>query len=53
MYFFTADTHIGHDNIISHCNRPFENEIEMTSEIINRHIFVEKLHFSQTEFEEL
>jgi calcineurin-like phosphoesterase family protein len=30
MYWFTADTHFGHGNIIKHCNRPFMNEQEKT-----------------------
>jgi calcineurin-like phosphoesterase family protein len=37
MYFFTADEHYGHVNIIRFCNRPFENSFEMDNEIIRRH----------------
>lgn len=28
MWFFTADLHLKHNNIIKYCNRPFQNEIE-------------------------
>ena len=37
MYFFTADEHYGHSNIIRYCNRPFKNSGEMDAEIIKRH----------------
>ena len=37
MYFFTADEHYGHNNIIRYCERPFENVYEMDNEIIARH----------------
>lgn len=37
MYFFTSDEHYFHTNIIRYCNRPFENVIEMTDELIKRH----------------
>ena len=37
MYFFTADQHLGHSNIIRFCNRPFKNVYEMDKEIIKRH----------------
>ncbi|WP_310622216.1 metallophosphoesterase family protein [Flexibacterium corallicola] len=36
MYFFTADTHFGHDAIIEHCNRPFANSEDQTSQLIER-----------------
>lgn len=39
MYFFTADEHYGHANIIrpDYCNRPFESVSEMDNELIKRH----------------
>lgn len=37
MYFFTADEHYGHGNIIRFCNRPFGSVEEMTDELIRRH----------------
>jgi len=33
-YWFTADTHFGHANIIKYCNRPFKEESEMNKVII-------------------
>ena len=35
-YFFTADLHFGHYNIIKYCNRPFKNLEHMNSELISR-----------------
>lgn len=32
--FFTADTHFGHENVISYCNRPFEDVLEMNDILI-------------------
>lgn len=34
QYFFTADTHFGHANIIKHCNRPFHNLAHMDKTLI-------------------
>ena len=36
-FFFTADEHYGHTNIIRYCDRPFASVKEMDSEIIKRH----------------
>lgn len=43
MYFFTADEHYGHTNIIKYCKRPFRNTVEMDLEIIRRHNELVKL----------
>ena len=37
MYFFTADQHYGHANIIRFCKRPFATVEEMDQELIRRH----------------
>jgi len=37
MYFFTADEHYGHSNIIRYCKRPFVSVEEMDEELIRRH----------------
>ena len=37
MYFFTADEHFGHENIIRYCRRPFSDVAEMGRELIRRH----------------
>lgn len=36
-YYFTADEHFGHSNIIEYCKRPFNSIEEMDNEIIKRH----------------
>jgi calcineurin-like phosphoesterase family protein len=35
--FFTADYHLGHENIIRYCGRPFKNVGEMNSHIMLNH----------------
>lgn len=34
--FFTADTHLGHDNIIKYCKRPFASHEEMGEVMLER-----------------
>ena len=34
MIFFTADLHLGHENVIRHCNRPFASAEIMDRELI-------------------
>lgn len=36
MTFFTSDLHLGHANIIRHCDRPFESVDEMDEVILQR-----------------
>jgi len=35
-FFFTADEHFGHANIIKYCNRPYKNVEEMNKDLIAR-----------------
>lgn len=35
MIYFTADLHFYHDNIIKHCNRPFQDSDSMNNVLIN------------------
>jgi len=35
-YWVTSDWHLGHENIIKYCNRPFKNVFHMDTEIIRR-----------------
>lgn len=37
MYFFTADEHYGHKNILKFCNRPFSTIEEMNNTLIFNH----------------
>jgi len=34
MFYFTADHHFGHINVIRHCNRPFQSVTEMDEVLI-------------------
>jgi calcineurin-like phosphoesterase family protein len=46
MIYFTADLHLGHANIIKHCNRPFESAGEMDEHLITR--WNARVRFSDT-----
>lgn len=46
QYWFTADTHLGHGNIIKYCKRPFSSVQEMDDTIIsNINAKVQENHF--------
>lgn len=34
--WFTSDLHIGHTNIINYCNRPFNDVVDMSRELVKR-----------------
>lgn len=36
MIYVTADHHFGHDNIISYCNRPFPNALDMAETMVRK-----------------
>ena len=36
-HWFTSDYHLGHENVIKYCNRPFKSLDEMNNTIINNH----------------
>ena len=42
MYYFTADEHYGHANIIKHCDRPWDTVEEMDAALIQLHNSVVK-----------
>lgn len=46
MIFFTADLHLGHANIIRHCNRPFANPDMMDEALIEN--WNERVHRNDT-----
>jgi calcineurin-like phosphoesterase family protein len=37
MFWFTADWHLGHDNVMRHCARPFDGVTEMAETIVRRY----------------
>ena len=37
MYYFTADEHYFHKNVIKYCERPFDSVEEMNDQMINNH----------------
>lgn len=46
MIFYTADLHLGHANVIRHCERPFQDADEMDEELIER--WNRKVHKNDT-----
>ena len=35
MIYYTADLHLGHENVIRYCDRPFSNAEEMGEAIVS------------------
>lgn len=48
MYFFIADTHFGHENVIRLCNRPFADVHEMNECLIDN--WNKRVHANDTVF---
>lgn len=48
MYFFTADWHLGHDNIMPYMKRPFAGLHTMTEALVGR--FCEDVHGGDTTY---
>lgn len=46
MIYYTADLHLGHANVIKHCNRPFPSADEMDAALIQN--WNEKVHRDDT-----
>jgi len=36
-YYFTADWHLGHDNVMRHCKRPFAGTLEMAETLVRKY----------------
>lgn len=36
LLFFSSDHHFGHENVIKHCNRPYDNVEEMDEDLISK-----------------
>ena len=46
MIFYTSDLHLGHTNVIRHCDRPFSNADEMDAALIKN--WNDKIHSYDT-----